>query len=140
MTPKICGPPSALLVTLLASLPINAQTEGVLPSAGGEAGIEARPTMKIEPLPTKETMTLGSRKPVWKGDLISLSLKDADLREVLRSFAKLGRFNLVLDPGVQGEVTVELHDVPWDQALSVILEAHGLAAEDAGGCLLFPKP
>ena len=73
-----------------------------------------------------------------KGHLISLSLKDADLKEILRSFAKLGRFNLVLDPGVQGKVTVELHDVPWDQALSVILKTHGLAAEGASGRLLFP--
>jgi type IV pilus assembly protein PilQ len=68
-----------------------------------------------------------------------LSLKDADLRELLRSFAKLGCFNLVLDPGVQGEVTVELHDVPWDQALSVILKTHGLAAEEAGLFLQAPR-
>jgi type II secretory pathway component HofQ len=140
MNPQACYLASTLLVTLLASVPVTAQTGGSLPSAGGEAGVEVRPTLKVEPAPTNETMTVGSRKPVWKGDLISLSLKDADLREVLRSFAKLGRFNLVLDPGVQGKVTVELHDVPWDQALSVILKTHGLAAEDAGGCLLFPKP
>jgi type IV pilus assembly protein PilQ len=108
-------------------------------SSDGEARVEAQPVLKIEPAPTQESTMPGSRKPVWKGDLISLSLKEADLREVLRSFAKLGRFNLVLDPGIQGKVTVELHDVPWDQALSVILEAHGLAAEDAGGRLLLPK-
>ncbi len=37
-------------------------------------------------------------------------------------------------------MTVELHDVPWDQALSVILKTLGLAAEDACSRLLFPKP
>ncbi len=66
------------------------------------------------------------------GARISLSLKEADLAEVLRSFARMAGFNLVLDPAVRGAVTVELHDVPWEQALEVILETHGLAAEVDG--------
>jgi hypothetical protein len=65
----------------------------------------------------------------WKGFPISLSLRDAPLPEVLRSFARLVGVNLVLHPGVQGEVTIELVDVPWDQALHVILRAHGMGAE-----------
>ena len=68
----------------------------------------------------------------WKGFPISLSLRKAPLPEVLRSFARIGGFNLVLDPRVQGEVTVELKDVPWDQALHVILKAHGMGAEVDG--------
>jgi len=66
----------------------------------------------------------------WRGFPISLSLREAPLPEVLRAFAQIARFNLVLDPRVPNEpVTVELKDVPWDQALSVILKTHGLAAE-----------
>jgi type IV pilus assembly protein PilQ len=68
----------------------------------------------------------------WKGFPISLSLRDAPLSEVLRSFARLAGFNLVLDPRVEGEVTVELKDVPWDQALHVILKTHGMGAEVDG--------
>lgn len=68
----------------------------------------------------------------WKGFPISLSLRDAPLPEVLRTFALLAHFNLVLDPRVQGSVTVELENVPWDQALSVILKTHGLGAEVDG--------
>lgn len=68
----------------------------------------------------------------WKGFPISLSLRDAPLPEVLRTFARLARFNLVLDPRVQGSVTVELENVPWDQALYVILKTHGLGAEVDG--------
>lgn len=64
---------------------------------------------------------------------ISLSLRDADLVEVLRSFARLFDFNLIVDPGVSGKVTVELHDVPWRQALAKILDSHGLAVEGAPG-------
>ena len=66
----------------------------------------------------------------WRGFPISLSLREAPLPEVLRAFAQIARFNLVLDPRVPNEpVTVELKDVPWDQALHVILKTHGLAAE-----------
>ena len=68
----------------------------------------------------------------WKGFPISLSLRDAPLPEVLRTFARLAHFNLVLDPRVQGSVTVELENVPWDQALYVILKTHGLGAEVNG--------
>ena len=69
----------------------------------------------------------------WRsGERISLSLKDADLAEVLRSFARLAGFNLVLDPSVRGAVTVELRDVPWERALEVILQTHGLGIEDDG--------
>lgn len=69
----------------------------------------------------------------WRGERISLSLKDADLRDVLRSFAELAGFDLVLHPDVRGSVTLELHDVPWDQALAVILRTHGLGADLGGG-------
>ena len=69
----------------------------------------------------------------WKpGARISMSFKDADLADVLRSFARMGGFNLVLDPSVKGSVTVELRDVPWEQALETILKTHGLAAEVDG--------
>jgi type II secretory pathway component GspD/PulD (secretin) len=68
----------------------------------------------------------------WHGFPISVSLRDAPLPEVLRTFARLAGFNLVLDSSVQGSVTVELNDVPWDQALALILKVHGLAAEVDG--------
>ena len=69
----------------------------------------------------------------WRGFPISLKLQDAPLTEVLRAFAQIAGFNLVLDPRIhQGTVTVELEDVPWDQALHVILKMHGLGAEVDG--------
>jgi hypothetical protein len=66
----------------------------------------------------------------WRGAPISLSLREAPLPEVLRAFAQLAGFNLVIDPRVPPEpVTLELKDVPWDLALHVILKTHRLAAE-----------
>jgi len=45
---------------------------------------------------------------------------------VLLTFSKLARFNMVIDPDVRGSVTVRLENVPWDQALDVILKVNGL--------------
>lgn len=69
----------------------------------------------------------------WRGFPISLSLRNAPLPEVLRAFAQIAGFNLILDPRIPQEtVTVELKDVPWDLALHVILKTHGLGAEVNG--------
>ncbi len=76
----------------------------------------------------------------WRGFPLSLSLRDAALPEVLRAFAEIAGFNLVLDPRVQGTVTVELQDVPWDLALHVILKIHGLGAEVDGRLSLIAPP
>ncbi|MDQ5858708.1 MAG: secretin and TonB N-terminal domain-containing protein [Acidobacteriota bacterium] len=62
----------------------------------------------------------------YTGEPISLDLKDADIRDVLLTFSRLARLNMVIDPDVRGSVTVRLEDVPWDQALEVILKVNGL--------------
>lgn len=62
----------------------------------------------------------------YTGEPISLDLKDADVRDVLLTFSKLARLNMVIDPDVRGSVTVRLENVPWDQALDVILKVNGL--------------
>ncbi len=77
---------------------------------------------------------------VAAGDRISLDLKDADIRDVLRTFAKLQHFNLVIDPEVKGSVTVRLVDVRWEQALDVILRSNGLAYEIEGKIVRVETP
>jgi type IV pilus assembly protein PilQ len=74
------------------------------------------------------------------GETISLDLKDADLKDVLRTFAQLARLNIVIDPEVKGSVTVRLHDVPWDQALDVILQVNGLGYVLEGNVLRVGEP
>src|SRR5204863_8245627 len=60
-----------------------------------------------------------------EGTLISLDLKDADIKDVLRYFSEISGLNIILDPGVTGTVTVRLIDVPWNKALDIILKSHG---------------
>ncbi|HMD33530.1 MAG TPA: type IV pilus secretin PilQ, partial [Vicinamibacterales bacterium] len=66
----------------------------------------------------------GGRK--YSGSPISLDLQGADLRAVLRSFSEISGLNMVIDPAVNGTVDVALRDVPWDQALDIILTANKL--------------
>jgi type IV pilus assembly protein PilQ len=63
---------------------------------------------------------------VYSGHPISLDFQGVDLRSVLRVFAEVSGLNIVIDPAVQGTVDVALHDVPWDQALDIILRANKL--------------
>ncbi|PYQ25470.1 MAG: hypothetical protein DMF56_27370 [Acidobacteria bacterium] len=72
------------------------------------------------------TRTLSGGPHVFTGEPISLNLKDADLKDVLRTFAELTGLNMAIDPGVGGSVTVDFQDVPWDQALDIILRQNGL--------------
>ncbi|HEX2062651.1 MAG TPA: type IV pilus secretin PilQ, partial [Thermoanaerobaculia bacterium] len=70
--------------------------------------------------------TLSTTQRVFNGEPISLNLKDADIKDVLRTFAELTGLNIAVDPGVTGAVTVDFVDVPWDQALDLILRQNGL--------------
>jgi len=62
----------------------------------------------------------------FTGTPISLDFQGADLRAVLRTFAEVSGLNMVIDPAVTGTVDVALRDVPWDQALDIILRANKL--------------
>ena len=66
---------------------------------------------------------------------MTISLKDGDIKDVLRSFAQISGLNVVVQPGVSGTVTVELTDVPWDQALEQILKINGLGYELDGNIM-----
>ena len=73
-----------------------------------------------------ETRTLGSGDKQYTGEPITLNLKDADIKDTLQRFSELTQLNIVLDPDVRGTVTVSLQDIPWDQALELILKINEL--------------
>ena len=57
---------------------------------------------------------------------MSLDFQGADLRAVLRTFSEISGLNIVIDPTIRARVDVSLRDVPWDQALDIILRANKL--------------
>lgn len=68
----------------------------------------------------------GQAQRQFTGDAVTLDFQGADLRAVLRTFAEISNLNIVIDPSINGTVDVSLRDVPWDQALDIILRANKL--------------
>jgi type IV pilus assembly protein PilQ len=87
-----------------------------------------------------EVVVIGESGPRWRGEPISLDLKDADLVDVCLTFAKIAKTNVVVDPGVRGSVTVRLKNVPWDQALDLILRMNRLGMTRDGRILRIGRP
>jgi type IV pilus assembly protein PilQ len=71
----------------------------------------------------------------YTGEPISVDLKDVDLKDFFRLIHEISGLNIVLDPSVRGTLTLVLDDVPWDQALDVVLHNNGLGRELEGNIL-----
>ena len=73
--------------------------------------------------------------PKYTGEPISVNLKDVDLKDFFRLIHEISGLNVVLDPNVHGTLTIVLDDVPWDQALDIVLKNNELARELEGNVL-----
>jgi len=127
-----------------AALPAEAPSRAVAPESM-EVLLHAIPVMAAEappapaPAPTAapaaprtaaptsfETKTIAKDQVQFSGKRLSLQLVDADIKQVFRLFHELSGLNFVLDPSVDGRVTIVLDNTPWDQALDIILKNNGL--------------
>jgi type IV pilus assembly protein PilQ len=94
-------------------------------AAGSPPAQQDRPETGKKPLASSETASLaGGGK--FTGRKISLDLQDADLINVMRLFAEVANLNIILSPEVKGKVTVRMVNIPWDQAMDIILKMNGL--------------
>jgi type IV pilus assembly protein PilQ len=73
--------------------------------------------------------------PQYTGEIISLDLVDYDIRNFFRLISEFSGLNVVLDPNVSGNVTLTLREVPWDQALDVVLKNNQLRGQLQGNVL-----
>lgn len=113
-----------------APMPAQTRTTDV------QSSVRQTPTEDVFVEPQEEIITGGIRpgerrdigpgERAYTGEPISLTLKDADIKDVLRTFAQLTGLNIAIDPQVTGTVTVQFENVPWDQALELILRQNGL--------------
>jgi type IV pilus secretin PilQ/predicted competence protein len=78
------------------------------------------------PQPQQPPAVTRGEQRQFTGHAVSLDFEGVDLRAVLRTFADVSGLNMVIDPDVQGTVDIKLTDVPWDQALDVILRGNQL--------------
>jgi len=85
------------------------------------------------PVPAPQMSPTGRAK--YTGEPISVNLKDVDLKDFFRLIHEISGLNVVLDPNVHGTLTLVLDDVPWDQALDIVLKNNGLERELDGNVL-----
>ena len=87
---------------------------------------QEEPTPRAEAPQNYQPRAMAESQTQFTGEPISLDLKDADIKDVFRTISQLTQLNIVVDPEVHGTVTVQLEDVPWDQALDLILKQNSL--------------
>ncbi len=85
--------------------------------------------------PAQARRQSASGQPVFTGEPVSLNFQNVETRAVLQILADIADKNLVVSDSVTGTVALRLENVPWDQALSIILKTQGLATREAGNVL-----
>jgi type IV pilus assembly protein PilQ len=78
-------------------------------------------------------------KKVYTGRRVSLEFSDADIRKILQLIAEVSNLNFLIGDDVSGTLSIKLVNVPWDQALEVILDAKGLEKRQEGN-IMYIKP
>jgi type IV pilus assembly protein PilQ len=114
----------------------------LIPVSANAAQAQATPVPAITPavnLAAEQKAQAGQQAaavgPKYTGEPISVNLKDVDLKDFFRLIHEISGLNVVLDPNVHGTLTIVLDDVPWDQALDIVLKNNGLARELEGNVL-----
>ncbi len=88
-----------------------------------------------EPAQQFEPQTIAQKEEAYHGDVITLRFKDADLRDVINYLGEFAGLNVAHDPEVRGVVSCNLVDVPWDQALDLILKQNKMGRTLEGNIL-----
>lgn len=125
----------AVLTTTEPIAPTPVMSRPAAPAPAPVLMIPAATTQAPPPVPATGTIPSSayigtqistSTKAVYTGHPISLDFREGDLQDILRLFADISGLNIIVNPGVTGKVTVKLNEVPWDQALDIILKSQGL--------------
>jgi type IV pilus assembly protein PilQ len=91
-------------------------------------------TLEVKPL-TPEVVEK-RKKEEFTGERLSLNFQDIEVRSVLQLIADFTNLNVIVSDSVGGNLTLRLKNVPWDQALDIILKTKGLAKRQTGNVLL----
>ena len=84
----------------------------------------------------KQAKAPGQREKTYKGQSLSLNFQDIEVRSVLQLLADFTGLNMVVSDTVGGNITLRLKDVPWDQALDIILQTKGLTSRRYGNVIM----
>lgn len=93
-------------------------------------------TISVKPLTEEEADKRKADRFAYSGEKLSLNFQDIDVRSVLQLIADFTDLNLVASDTVSGNITLRLQNVPWDQALDLVLKTKGLDKRQVGNVLL----
>lgn len=83
----------------------------------------------------KQSAVRGEPSRTYTGQKVTLEFKDADIKNIFRVIAEVSGYNMIIDNAVSGKVTLRLVNVPWDQALDLILETNNLGMTKVGNVI-----
>jgi type IV pilus assembly protein PilQ len=92
-------------------------------------------TIELQPIP-EDAEEKRKKEQVFVGERISLSFQNIDVRALLQIIGDVSGNNVVISDGVKGELAMRLINVPWDQALDIILRTKGLGMQQQGNVML----
>src|SRR5690554_4296378 len=93
-------------------------------------------TIEAQPVTQQEREQRVREQFPYTGERITLNFQDIEVRSVLAIIADFTGLNLVASDSVQGRVTLNLEDVPWDQAFDLVFKSHGLASRQEGNVIV----
>src|SRR3989440_1176110 len=110
------------------------------PAAAGQGVQQAKTaaTTMATSVATQATQAPAAAAPAagkYTGEPISVNLKDVDLKDFFRLIHEISGLNVVLDPAVKGSLTIVLDEVPWDQALDIVMQNNSLDKQLSGNVL-----
>lgn len=93
-------------------------------------------TLELKPISKEELEEVKKEKFGYTGERLSLNFQDIPVRAVLQLIADFTGLNVVVSDSVDGNLTLRLKNVPWDQALDIILKAKGLSKRESGTVMM----
>ncbi len=129
---RIVETPGGLAWTLTAGAPEKHAPDAQVVISEEHASAQAAGFASAAP---SYALSGAPQKKEYTGRRITLDFHDIEIRNLLRLIADVSKKNVVVADGVTGKVTVSLRNVPWDQALDIILKAKGLDKEEIGNVI-----
>lgn len=93
-------------------------------------------TLELKPMPREEIEAARKKKFGYTGERLSLNFQDIEVRSVLQLLADFTELNIVVSDNVDGKLTLRLKNVPWDQALDIILKSKNLGKRQSGSVIM----
>ena len=132
--------PKELTQPSLALASSNVKSAPARPDGGSQQASQQaiqQATSAATTVAAQQTPTISNAPQAghYTGEPISVNLKDVDLKDFFRLIHEISGLNVVLDPNVKGTLTIVLDEVPWDQALDIVLQNNNLDKQLTGNVL-----